>query len=150
MTKRLISLAVSAVILALLESVQSEAARTAKPIELALFDDAISADLATPEVLTALEGALSNKKMPAAKRIQLVRIADDLLGLNLLELTRGDLRIDPVDAGIAQDEIDRLIARRKQARAEKDFAASDAIRDELAAKGVEVMDGDALGWEWKL
>ena len=72
------------------------------------------------------------------------------LGLNLLELTRGDLRIDPADAGIAQDEIDRLIARRKQARAEKDFAASDAIRDELAAKGVEVMDGDALGWEWKL
>lgn len=118
--------------------------------ELALFDDAISADLATPEVLTALEGVLSNKKMPAAKRIQLVRIADDLLGLNLLELTRGDLRIDPVDAGIVQDEIDRLIARRKQARAEKDFAASDAIRDELAAKGVEVMDGDALGWEWKL
>ena len=34
--------------------------------------------------------------------------------------------------------------------AEKDFAASDAIRDELAAKGVEVMDGDPLGWEWKL
>lgn len=118
--------------------------------EQALFDDAISTDLATPEVLTALEGVLSNKKMPAAKRIQLVRIADDLLGLNLLELTRGDLRIDPADAPIAQDEIDRLIARRKQARAEKDFAASDAIRDELAAKGVEVMDGDALGWEWKL
>ena len=26
----------------------------------------------------------------------------------------------------------------------------DALRDELAAKGVEVMDGDPLGWEWKL
>ena len=25
-----------------------------------------------------------------------------------------------------------------------------AIRDELAARGVEVMDGDLLGWEWKL
>ena len=31
-----------------------------------------------------------------------------------------------------------------------DFATSDAIRDELAAKGVEVMDGDPVGWEWKL
>ena len=42
------------------------------------------------------------------------------------------------------------LARRKEARAEKDFAASDAIRDELIAAGVEVMDGDPLGWDWRL
>ena len=46
--------------------------------------------------------------------------------------------------------IEDALARRKAARAEKDFATSDAIRDELAAKGVEVMDGDPLGWEWRL
>ncbi|MGX7952183.1 cysteine--tRNA ligase [Tsuneonella sp. HG249] len=118
--------------------------------ERGLFDEAISNDLNTPEVLTAVEAMLGNKKLPAAKRIQLVRAADDLLGLNLLGLTRHDLRLDPAEAPIEVAEIDRLIARRKQARADKDFAASDAIRDELAAKGVEVMDGDALGWEWKL
>ena len=39
---------------------------------------------------------------------------------------------------------------RKAARAEKDFARSDALRDDLAARGVDVMDGDPLGWEWKL
>ena len=60
------------------------------------------------------------------------------------------MRLNPVDAPIEIAEIDRLIARRKDARAAKDFAASDAIRDELAARGVEVMDGDPLGWEWKL
>jgi len=27
---------------------------------------------------------------------------------------------------------------------------SDAIRDHLIAKGVEVMDGDPLGWDWRL
>ena len=27
---------------------------------------------------------------------------------------------------------------------------ADAIRDELAAAGVEVMDGDSLGWDWKI
>ena len=118
--------------------------------ERGLFDDGICADLNTPEVLTALESAVSNKKIPAAKRIQLVRIADALLGLDLLQLSREALRLDPVDAKIDHAEIDRLIARRKDARAAKDFAASDAIRDELAAKGVEVMDGDALGWDWKL
>jgi cysteinyl-tRNA synthetase len=42
------------------------------------------------------------------------------------------------------------VAERKQARVEKDFARSDALRDELAAQGVEVMDGDPLGWDWKL
>ena len=47
-------------------------------------------------------------------------------------------------------EIDLALERRKLARVNKDFAASDAIRDELAAKGVDVMDGDPLGWEWKL
>ena len=118
--------------------------------ERAVFDQAISNDLNTPEVLTVVEAILANRKMPAAKRIQLVRTADDLLGLNLLGLTREDLRVNPVDASIDVVEIARLIARRKEARAEKDFATSDAIRDELAAKGVEVMDGDPLGWEWKL
>jgi len=39
---------------------------------------------------------------------------------------------------------------RQQARAATDFARSDTIRDELAAGGVEVMDGDPLRWEWKV
>ncbi len=115
-----------------------------------VFDEAISNDLNTPEVLTAVETIMAGKKMPAAKRIQSIRMADDLLGLNLLGLTRRDLRLKPLEAPIAEAEIDRLIASRKDARAAKDFAVSDAIRDELAAKRVEVMDGDALGWDWKL
>jgi cysteinyl-tRNA synthetase len=88
--------------------------------------------------------------MPAAKRVQSIRMADELLGLNLLGLSREDLRVNPVDAPIDVAGIERLIEQRKEARAAKDFVASDAIRDSLAAKGVEVMDGDALGWEWKL
>ena len=40
--------------------------------------------------------------------------------------------------------------QRREARAAKDFPRSDAIRDELAALGVEVMDGDPLGWDWKV
>ena len=44
----------------------------------------------------------------------------------------------------------RCGVRGVRARAAKNFAASDAIRDELGAHGVEVLDGDPLGWEWKL
>jgi cysteinyl-tRNA synthetase len=48
------------------------------------------------------------------------------------------------------DEIENELIRRKEARAAKDFARSDAIRDALLAKGVDVMDGDPLGWDWKI
>jgi cysteinyl-tRNA synthetase len=75
---------------------------------------------------------------------------DAVLGLKLTTLTRSDLRLRPKDAAISEEEIETALARRKAARIEKDFATSDAIRDELAGKGVEVMDGDALGWEWRL
>ena len=51
---------------------------------------------------------------------------------------------------ITEDEIETALAARKEARGAKDFAKSDTIRDDLIAKGVEVMDGDPLGWDWKL
>ncbi len=67
-----------------------------------------------------------------------------------MTLTRADLRIRPKSASLTEEEVEVLVARRNAARAAKDFATADAIRDELAAQGVEVMDGDPLGWEWKL
>jgi cysteinyl-tRNA synthetase len=72
------------------------------------------------------------------------------LGLNIFTLSRADLRIRPKDATITEPEIEAILASRKEARAARDFATSDRLRDELAAKGVEVMDGDPLGWDWKL
>ncbi|WP_394727195.1 cysteine--tRNA ligase [Altererythrobacter sp. GH1-8] len=114
------------------------------------FADAMCDDLNTAIVLTALEDALAVKKIDAAMKHAVVADMDAVLGLNLFELSRADLRIRPANAEISEAEIEAALERRKSARADKDFAASDAIRDELAAKGVEVMDGDPLGWEWKL
>ncbi|MCK0098284.1 cysteine--tRNA ligase [Qipengyuania sp. S6317L1] len=117
---------------------------------LAKFDEAISDDLGTPVALTALEEALAVKKVAPEIKRAVIEHMDAVLGLNLFGLTREELRIRPVSAEITEDEIEDALARRKAARAEKDFATSDAIRDELIAKGVDVMDGDPLGWEWKL
>ncbi len=117
---------------------------------MARFDTAISDDLNTAVGLTVLEDLLSLKKVDPAEKLAAVAAMDAVLGLGLLGLARADLRIRPKDAVLAEAEIEDALARRKVARAEKDFAASDAIRDELAAKGVDVMDGDPLGWEWKL
>ncbi|HUD27232.1 MAG TPA: cysteine--tRNA ligase [Novosphingobium sp.] len=114
------------------------------------FEKAIGDDLNTAIALTALEDVLAAKKVdPAAKRA-VVEAMDAVLGLDLFGTSRAGLRIRPKTAEITETEIEDVLARRKQARAEKDFATSDALRDELAARGVEAMDGDPLGWEWKL
>ena len=117
---------------------------------LARFDEAVADDLNTAIALTVLEEVLSLKSLDPRERLTAVAAMDAVLGLGLLGLARADLRLRPKDAALNEAEIEGALVRRKAARAEKDFAASDAIRDELAAKGVEVMDGDPLGWEWKL
>ena len=53
------------------------------------------------------------------------------------------------ESGLSPEEIERLIEERRQARANKDFARSDQIRDELAAKGVQLLDGPE-GTTWKM
>jgi cysteinyl-tRNA synthetase len=117
---------------------------------LARFDEAMSDDLNTPVALTLLDEAVSTKKVPVEEKRALIEAMDAVLGLDLLNLTRADLRLAPKAATITQAEIEGALEKRKAARAEKDFATSDAIRDSLVASGVEVMDGDPLGWEWRL
>ncbi|MEM1194627.1 MAG: cysteine--tRNA ligase [Pseudomonadota bacterium] len=117
---------------------------------LAKFEEAMADDLNTPVALTSLEEALAVKKVdPGIKRAVVERL-DAVLGLGLSELTRQAIRIRPRNSALTEGEIEATLAARRAARADKDFAKSDAIRDELLAKGVEVMDGDPLGWEWKL
>jgi len=116
------------------------------------FNAAVCDDLKTPEALSALENvvAIGPKVMHADNALELIGYMDGVLGLNLLSLSRTDLRVRPKAATITEDEIEAILTRRKEARAAKDFAASDALRDELIAAGVEVMDGDPLGWDWRL
>ena len=55
----------------------------------------------------------------------------------------------PVSAELTAEAVEARLAERREARENKDFARSDAIRDALSAGGVEVMDGDPLGWDWR-
>ncbi len=114
------------------------------------FDACISDDLNTSIGLTLIEELLSMKTPDAGAALEAITTMDTVLGLNLLTLTRADLRIRPKGAQITEAEIEAALSARKEARAAKDFARSDALRDALTAQGVEVMDGDPLGWDWKL
>ena len=112
-------------------------------------DEALSNDLNTPRVLD-IAFSISEAKGYASDRLEAIYECDKVLGLNLATLSRDDLRIRPITATMTEPEIEAALAARKEARAAKDFARSDALREELAAQGVEVMDGDPLGWDWKL
>jgi cysteinyl-tRNA synthetase len=115
------------------------------------FEAAIADDLNTAEALVAFESAIGMKGAAYVDTIvACVILMDAVLGLNLLTLSRTDLRIRPIAATITEAEIEAALAERREARAAKDFARSDAIRDDLIARGVEVMDGDPLGWDWRI
>lgn len=107
-------------------------------------------DLNTPQALIWLDDLVAMKKVPAEAKLRAVLAADEVFGLGLRHLSRADLRLRPASATIDEARIEHMLKLRKEARAEKNFAASDAIRDELVAAGIEVMDGDPLGWEWRI
>ena len=119
-----------------------------------IFSFEISNDLNTPAALVVVEEFLglttNDPRSSLSHASRSVEKMGLVLGLNLSTLTREDLRIRPKAALITEAKIEAALAIRKEARAAKDFATSDRIRDDLIAKGVEVMDGDPLGWDWKI
>jgi cysteinyl-tRNA synthetase len=114
------------------------------------IEDAVTQDLNTAPLLASFELTIQTRLSLIEEKWAAIEKADAILGLNLLKLTRKDLRIRPKTATITEEEIETALTARKGARAAKDFAKSDAIRDDLIAKGVEVMDGDPLGWDWRI
>jgi cysteinyl-tRNA synthetase len=79
-----------------------------------------------------------------AKAASGLRAAGHLLGL--LQLTPAAwFQGEANDEGA---EIEMLIAQRLAARKAKDFAASDKIRNDLAARGI-VLEDNAAGTTWR-
>jgi cysteinyl-tRNA synthetase len=123
---------------------------SAKAIEaLAAFDVALSADLMVPQALPLVEELLADKSVPAEDRLRVAASMDLALGLGLPTLDRRALSLRPEAATLDDGEVEALLDERQAARAAKDFATGDALRDRLVTAGVEVMDGDPLRWEWK-
>ncbi len=97
------------------------------------FADAIADDLATPTALAVAHAVASADDLQPIERRALLLDFDRVLGLGLDEPPEEtDVDLPP---GASE-----LLDRRAAARAARDFATSDALRDELAAMGVEVRD----------
>jgi cysteinyl-tRNA synthetase len=105
----------------------------------ARFWAAVHDDLDTPTALAVLHELEADESLAAAARLAAVRRFDRFLGLDL------DAEVDQALPSGAE----ALIAEREAARAARDFAAADRLRDRLAAMGVEVTDTRA-GTSWRL
>lgn len=115
----------------------------------AAFLEALSDDLNTPAAIAELS-ALATAANVAKKPAEQAHAKGQLLAAAKLF---GVLQSDPehwfrASFGEQAAEIDALVAARVAARAAKDYAKSDQLRDELAARGVEVMDGPS-GSTWR-
>ncbi len=103
--------------------------------------EALADDLNTPAAiaeLSALATAANIAKKPAE---QAKAKAELLAAAKLFGILQSDAEHwFRASFGDEATEIDRLVAERVAARAAKDYALSDKLRDDLAARGVEVMD----------
>ena len=69
-----------------------------------------------------------------------------MLGLNLLAAAQKQREAQPEEE--KDPEIDALVAARAAAKKEKNWAQADRIRDELKARGIEVID-TPQGAKWR-
>jgi cysteinyl-tRNA synthetase len=97
------------------------------------FAEALADDLALPTALAVAHAVGSADDLSAAQRRALLLDFDRVLGIDVTK------PVDELDGELPEGAAD-LLERRAAARATRDFAMSDALRDELAAMGVEVRD----------
>jgi cysteinyl-tRNA synthetase len=128
------------------------------------FNAAMADDLNTVSAISAMNLAfkrarelMSGKKSPQKQQdvaaiSSAIRQTADVLGLFKTspetEIHSLKTKLLP-SLGITEDAINAAINERKAARASKDFAKGDAVRDQMAAKGIELRDSPA-GTIWSI
>jgi cysteinyl-tRNA synthetase len=101
----------------------------------AAFWGALADDLNAPRALSVVSTAARDAALSPADRWSLLADFDRVLGFALASAVAPDADDEVVDARLAG-----LLTERQAARAAKDFATADAIRDQLAAEGLEIVD----------
>lgn len=97
-------------------------------------------DLNSAQALTVLYDVLKSELNDAEKRY-LIAEFDKVLSLSLLKETESVASED-------DEEIEQLVKQRTQARAERNWALADQIRDELKARNI-IIEDTPDGVKWK-
>ncbi|GAB6070064.1 cysteine--tRNA ligase [Thiomicrorhabdus hydrogeniphila] len=112
------------------------------------FMAAMNDDFNTPKaiaVLFELAKEVNKTKLPGLVNL-LIKLANQI---GLLEHSAESFfKTQPTDSTLTDEMIAQLIEERKSARADKNFARSDEIRDLLAEQGIELLD-NSEGTTWR-
>ena len=117
------------------------------------FKDALDNDLNTSLAITALYDLLK-AKVSASTKLALIDEFDTVLGLDLTKAAEKLLAEEAEKKATVSDDpfiryIEEMIGKRIDAKKAKDYAMADAIRGELADKGVTLID-TPRGTEYKI
>lgn len=99
--------------------------------KLVKFTESLSDDLNAPRALAVLWEVLGSGASDADKRATIIKF-DEALGLGLAKAKHEKIIIPPA--------VKKLMAQREKARKNKDWTASDMLRDEIRALGFEIKD----------
>ncbi|MDR2896330.1 MAG: cysteine--tRNA ligase [Propionibacteriaceae bacterium] len=119
------------------------------------FADALDDDLGTPAALAVLYDTVraGNRALEALDRPMVAQALSqvsrmlDIFGLNLADTAWVDQQAGDDLAPVVDGLVSTLLAQRAAARAAKDFATADAIRDSLTGLGLTIED-TAQGARW--
>ena len=112
------------------------------------FANALNGDLNTSLAVTAVYDVLKAKCNDATK-LAALKDFDTVLSLNLLSAAEKLAKKQAEEeAANADPEIDALVAARTEAKKAKNWAEADRIRDELKARGIEIID-TPQGAKWR-
>jgi len=109
------------------------------------FNKALDDDLSTPRALAELWGLLRDNAVPPADALRAALCMDRVLGLKLGKNLADEQKEENPEFAA---EVEELIGQRAAAKAGKDFALADKIRNDLNRRGV-VLEDTKTGTIWR-
>ena len=119
------------------------------------FREGLENDLATPVALSAFQKESAGKGRKASEALAAIFRMDKVISLDVIknafaviESQKSESVVDSHEGDPEADEINKLVQERTDAKKNKDFAKADKIRDDLAARGIVIID-TPNGPTWK-